>query len=265
MFQVFPKQPKTTGDPINITFAPPFNSPPVILVTPFWEGQGEQVGNIETVTATDVKSCQISSSNQGSNYYVNVLAIDPSITGLGFLKAQSGNKAQTQAGSSTVNFRNHLNSNDPVVLLAPCYSGGVGNVQYLFSSAASEIITYTGNNSHNYSYNYLAADRGSTGIPVPPSSLTPLETGTYNKTGGGTFRVYFDTIFTEPPTVFMSPWYDSQSGLGGIETLTSVTTEYFDAISSNAAASFYVNWMAFGATGDIGIGPGEPALTGPSN
>ena|ERR1041384_8203537 len=75
---IYITQQQRTSDPISVNFPTPFEQAPVVLVTPFWKGEGASVGSIETVlTSTTNADCKITSGNQASNYWVNVLAIDP--------------------------------------------------------------------------------------------------------------------------------------------------------------------------------------------
>ncbi len=260
---IYITQQQRTSDPILVNFPTPFAQPPAVLVTPFWKGAGQTVGSIETVlTPITAAACKISAGNQASNYWVNVLAIDPTETAIGTLGINAGAHAKMQAGQTTVNFADPLKSNDPVVLLAPQWTSDVGYTECLVGSAASEITTYSQNMAPGgaYSIEYLAADRGASSFQVSDgsvistgrdstTSLTQIETGTYNKTGSGIYRGYFQSPFSSPPVVFLSSWWNgTQGNLGSIETLLDVTKEYFDAISDNAASNYFVNWMAFGNT-----------------
>ena len=259
---IYITQQQRTTDPISVNFPTPFERAPVVLVTPFWKGEGESVGSIETVlTPITPGACKISSGNQASNYWVNVLAIDPiepalvvSTDGersIGKLGINAGVQAKMQAGQTTINFADPLKSNDPVVLLAPQWTSPVGYTECLVGSAASEISTYSQNMAPGgaYSIDYLAADRGASSFRDSTTSFTQIETGTYNKTGSEMYRVYFQSPFSAPPVVFLSSWWNgTQGNLGSIETLLDVTNEYFDAISGNAASNYFVNWMAFGNT-----------------
>jgi len=248
---IYITQQQRTSDPVSVTFPAPFNQPPVVLVTPFWKGQGEAVPSIETVTSVTAKDCQISSANQASNYYVNILAIDSQETSIGTLGIYAGVKAKMQAGLTTIDFPARLKSNDPVALVSPQWTSPVGYVEYLVTSAASEIQTYSKNMAPAgaYSIEYLATDRGASSFQKPFSKYTQIETGTYNKTGSGSYRIYFQSPFSAPPVVFLSSWWNgTQSVLGSIETVVDVTKEYFDAIADNAQSNYFVNWMAFGNT-----------------
>ena len=260
---IYITQQQKTSDSILVNFRTPFEQAPAVLVTPFWKGEGKSVGSIETVlTPITTGGCKISSGNQASNYWVNVLAIDPIETGLaisldnrerwiGKLGINAGVHAKMQAGQTTINFAEPLKSNDPVVLLAPQWTSPVGYTECLVGSAASEISTYSQNMASGgaYSIEYLAADRGASSFKDSTTSFTQIETGTYNKTGSGSYRVYFQSPFSAAPIVFLSPWWNgTQGNLGSIETILDVTNEFFDAISGNAASNYFVNWMAFGNT-----------------
>jgi len=260
---IYITQKQRTNDPILVNFPTPFEQAPAVLVTPFWKGEGKSVGSIETVlTPVTTASCKISSGNQASNYWVNILAIGPGEGGsaislgngersVGKLGINSGVHAKMQAGQTTINFADPLKSNDPVVLLAPQWTSPVGYTECLVASAASEISTYSGNmaSGGTYSIDYLAADRGASSFKDSTTDFTQIETGTYNKTGSGIYRVYFQSPFSAPPVVFLSSWWNgTQGNLGSIETILDVTNEYFDAISGNAASNYFVNWMAFGNT-----------------
>jgi len=257
---IYITQQQRTSDTITVNFPAPFDQAPVVLVTPFWKGESKPVASIETViTPITPGGCKISSGNQASDYWVNVLAIgnDPGSAisvdngkrSLGQLGISAGVHAKMQAGLTTINFTDKLKSNDPVVLLAPQWTSPVSFTECLVGSAASEITTYSQNMAASgaYSIEYLAADRGTSSFRNSVTSrFTQVETGTFNKTGSGNYRVYFQSPFSAPPIVFLSSWWNGTQGdLSSIETLLDVTDEYFDATSGNAAANYFVNWMAF--------------------
>src|SRR6185503_14124465 len=112
---IYITQQQRTSDPISINFPTPFEQAPVVLVTPFWKGEGKSVASIETVlTPITPGACKISSGNQASNYWVNVLAIDPREPALvisadgkrsiGKLGINAGVQAKMRAGQTTINF-----------------------------------------------------------------------------------------------------------------------------------------------------------------
>src|SRR6201999_726655 len=138
----------------------------------------------------------------------------------------SGSAAKKNT-SQTVNFHNPLSSPDPAVLLTPFWQGStkqVGSMETLDAAAASEIIIVSGNMAtNNYLVNYLAIDLGITTM----DNGNRLVSGIANKTGGGKLRVYFPTPLNNP-IVFISPWWNLQNtGVGYVETLVTVTPEYF--------------------------------------
>jgi hypothetical protein len=249
---IYITQQQRTSDPILVNFPTAFAQPPAVLVTPFWKGAAGSVGLIETVlNPVTTEACKITSGNQDSNYWVNVLAIEQTETSIGTLGINAGVHAKMQAGLTTINFADPLKSNDPVVLLAPQWTAPVAYTECLVGSAASEITTYSRNMAPGgaYSIEYLAADRGASSFQDSTTDFTQFETGTYNKTGSGIYRIYFQSPFSLPPVIFLSPWWNGTQGdLGYIETVLDVTNEYFDAVSGNAAANYFVNWMAFGNT-----------------
>jgi hypothetical protein len=241
--------PRRNG-PIAVNFPSPFESAPTVLVTPYWKGQGTPVGSIETVLSpVTANGCKISGDNQASNYSLNILAIDPKDTLIGTLGVNAGVHAKMVAGQTTINFADPLQSNDPVALLAPQWTSTVGFVEYMVASAASEITTYSQNMAPGgaYAVDYLAANRGASSFQDSFTGFNQFENGTYNKTGSGMYRIYFESPFVQPPMVFLSPWWNgTQSTVSSIETVVDVTSEYFDAVSGNSGPNYFVNWMAFG-------------------
>jgi len=241
--------PRKNG-PIVVNFPSPFEQAPAVFVTPYWKGQGTPVGSVETVLSpVTANGCKISAANQDSNYVVNVLAIDPKDTLIGTLGIQAGVQPRMVAGQTAINFADPLKSSDPVALLAPQWTAPVGFTEYVVASASSEIATYSQNMAPGgaYEIDYLAADRGASSFQDAFTGFTQLETATYNKTGSGMYRIYFQSPFSAPPVVFLSPWWNgTQSTVSSIETVVDVTSEYFDAVSGNSGPNYFVNWMAFG-------------------
>jgi hypothetical protein len=66
---------KSTPGALEIQFRQPFASTPVVVVSPFWNGSGQGVGYIETVTSINEHAFVVNSSNAASNYYVTWIAI----------------------------------------------------------------------------------------------------------------------------------------------------------------------------------------------
>jgi hypothetical protein len=60
---------------LTVTFKNRFDDPPVVLLTPFWDGQGDQVTNWETLEKVTHGEFKLVSNNAGENYYVSWVAI----------------------------------------------------------------------------------------------------------------------------------------------------------------------------------------------
>lgn len=66
---------KAAVGPLEIPFGYKFASPPVVLLTSYWQGGAGEVGHIETVTAVDNDFCVITSGNAAANYFVDWMAV----------------------------------------------------------------------------------------------------------------------------------------------------------------------------------------------
>jgi hypothetical protein len=66
---------KSTPGAHEIQFRQPFASPPVVVISPFWNGSGGGVGYIETITSINENAFVVNSSNAATNYYVTWIAV----------------------------------------------------------------------------------------------------------------------------------------------------------------------------------------------
>lgn len=68
---------KSASGQIEVQFSQPyFTSPPVVILTPYWADQSNQVTNIETLTGVTTSSFTLSSKNANTaTYSVNWIAI----------------------------------------------------------------------------------------------------------------------------------------------------------------------------------------------
>ena len=66
---------KSTPGAHEIQFRQPFASPPVVVISPFWNGSGGGVGYIETITSINENAFVVNSSNAATNYYVTWTAV----------------------------------------------------------------------------------------------------------------------------------------------------------------------------------------------
>lgn len=241
-FATVPKQQKT----VKFTFATPFKKPPVVILTPYYKEQNTQVA-LECVTEVTTTDCLITSNNGSAgatNYFVNLLAVDPGLGGFDNLPMAAGSVAKTK-NILTINLPNgRLTAPDPAMLLTLYWKGSVnppGAVETLVSSTASECKAIsTSFAPSNFFVNYLACDLGCGNV-----GNRSVQTGIVNKTNAGVMRVYFQKTFDTVPTVFLTPWLDtSAGGVGYVDTISTVEKEYFEYVSSNYGANFFVNWLA---------------------
>jgi len=70
---------KSTPGAHEIQFRQPFASPPVVVISPFWNGSGGGVGYIETITSINENAFVVNSSNAATNYYVTWIAVRRSL------------------------------------------------------------------------------------------------------------------------------------------------------------------------------------------
>ena len=227
-----------TGGTVVVPFKVPFAAPPIVLLTPYWKGQNSAVGSVPTVTEVSTTSVTISSGNQASNYFVNVLAVDATAESLDGLPISVGLVAKK---SSTVDIGVSPPKPSASLLTASWPGqGGVSAVETVHSEDSTQgggpgITIISGNQADTgYFVNYLCA---------APGAVGGVEAGIVNK-NGGIQRVFFAKPFDEPPIVFVSPWWDNAGGVRGVETISNVTTSYFDIVSDNQGANFFVSWVA---------------------
>lgn len=235
--------PKINDRPVNVVFNTPFSEPPVVILTPFWENSNGAVGGIPTVTSITNTGCTIVSNNHATaDYFVNVLAIDMSTQKIDALMVAVGSVLKENV-TVKVAYPNQFQSVNPVTLLTSFWNGStgpVGNIDTLDQSSNKASTIVSNNKASNYFTNYVTIDLGSGN-----QGGTAFETGIVNKTGGGKQRVYFSQPFDVEPTVMLSPWWkDNNAQVGRIETVTKVTTDYFEYTSGNVASNYFVHWMA---------------------
>jgi hypothetical protein len=73
---------------------------------------------------------------------------------------------------------------------------------------------------------------------------TTIISGQWRKQAAGPIDIPFNHTFSSPPVVVVtSVWH---AGVGSIETVTRVDSDRFQVNSGNAAADYFVNWIAMG-------------------
>jgi hypothetical protein len=238
--------PQPADGTIKVTFATPYSTPPVVIVTPYWKDSPSPIREVITVTDITTTDCTIISENASPTFFLNVLSVDENVSQIDQLKADAGFVQKTTT-KLTINFGTCLSSPDPVILVTPFWKGSkqsVGRIDTIDDSSASECSIISGNLSPtNYFTNYVAMDLGAATI----NTSQTLQNGIVNKIGRGTQRVYFSKPFKTAPTVMLSPWWnDANDTVGSIETLTSVSNYYFEFTSENVSQNYFVNWVAVG-------------------
>lgn len=228
---------KPTSGHLSVTFSQTFTDP-IILVTPYNENGGG-VGSIETITNVGTSTCELTSNNAGEHYYVNVLAIEKGAGELDGTKLISGSK-QKDATEMSIYFDPVFTYHHPYVFLSPFWNDGPGPVDRIETvniDTQSE-ATAVGFGQDDYFVNYFAMDHG--------LHANCMQIGRVNKTANGLSRVEFPTPFETEPIVFVSPWFnEGNSSVGNIETVTKVTTDYFEFTGDNHGANYYyINWLA---------------------
>ena len=74
---------------------------------------------------------------------------------------------------------------------------------------------------------------------------TRIASGLWNKNASGPIDIPFNTKFSEPPVVVISPNWPVRAGVEE-ETISRVEKTFFQVTSKNAAGDYYVSWMAMG-------------------
>ena len=220
-----------TGNILQVSFSPAFNRPPIVIVTSSMMG-ATRMDNVETVVAISTTGATIVSGNQGSNYFVNVLAIDVDSQSINGLPVMVGS---AQKAGDILPIGLTLPPLPSINLLSPLWqgsNGGVGYVDTLTAETATGITVVSGNHAPNYYSQYVNASL---------SSSAGVQAGIVNKQGT-VQRVYFTRPWLTPPYVFVSPWYSS--GVGNVEFITAVTDNYFEVTSGNMASNYFVSWLA---------------------
>jgi hypothetical protein len=66
---------KAKAGALTVEFKRRFADPPVVILTPFWDGQGDGVGFIETLDHVSHGEFRLVSGNAADNYFVSWVAI----------------------------------------------------------------------------------------------------------------------------------------------------------------------------------------------
>jgi hypothetical protein len=66
---------KTQDGALTVKFKNRFDDPPVVQLTSYWDGQGAEVGHVETLDHVNHGEFRLVSANQADNYFVSWVAI----------------------------------------------------------------------------------------------------------------------------------------------------------------------------------------------
>lgn len=60
---------------LRVQFTKNFTRPPIVVISPFWRGQGSQIGYVETIDSVTRNNFTVVSNNAAENYFINWIAI----------------------------------------------------------------------------------------------------------------------------------------------------------------------------------------------
>lgn len=63
---------------ILIEFDEPFATPPTVVVSSYWRGEGSQVGSIATISEITVEDFTVVNQSAGDNYFITWVAVGDS-------------------------------------------------------------------------------------------------------------------------------------------------------------------------------------------
>ncbi|NEO31865.1 MAG: hypothetical protein F6K36_15795 [Symploca sp. SIO3C6] len=66
---------KTSPGSLTISFPTKYKSKPVVVISPYWQGQNKQISYIPTINKVTKKNFQVVSDNYADNYYVSWIAV----------------------------------------------------------------------------------------------------------------------------------------------------------------------------------------------
>lgn len=221
-----------------------------VLVSPRWQSIQSEVGFVPTITALAQNSVTITDMNVAPNFFLEIFALrlNGSLC-IGSLGAACGLVAKGTYTQNVAIPSYCFPDANPVIILTSYWQGSNQSVGY---NEVVSSVTNTGfnivslNQASNYYVNYLAVQRGAT---TSPEGLQ-AEANSINKIAPGTFRIYFTKPFVNLPVVVLTPWAVGNAAVCKLpETVTNVTTTYFEITSNNYGPRYFVNWFAAAPAG----------------
>jgi hypothetical protein len=92
-----------------------------------------------------------------------------------------------------------------------------------------------------------AVQTPSTEVYVSQTGTTLIQAGSYQKSTTGGYNVTFPRMFSSPPVVVVTPFWNGQSAeVGSWETIDTISNQGFRGFSRNVASNYFVEWVAIG-------------------
>lgn len=233
--QLFTKVVKTS-DTLDVKLTAPFQSPPIVLVTPVYN---QAVGFEECVIKSSNKEVSIKSQNKAADYYVNILAISSGLHESGDFHVFAGKDNKTQASAT---FENYLANNPsfPVTIVTSKWTDRVLYVDTINNITSSEITETSQNIAPDYYTQYLSMNRGRFILDG-----MEFQCGIVNKTSLGQMKIFFNSSFSNTPTVFLSSFWNTENGqVKYVETVIDTDIDSCTIDSQNSHSNYYVLWLA---------------------
>lgn len=214
-----------------IPFARRFDTPPRVVVTPFWEEAGREVGHAETIDRVTEDEFVLFSNNAAPNYFVSWIAVGYARGGrashnvhfaqVGDLVLEMGRTAKTSVSvTSRLLFPF---AHTPNVQVSPFWEGqrsGVGHAETVGRIAQGSFDAWSDNRAANYFVSWLAAGTGRADLPPRRSRRHPgvtfsdfpvgdmlFKTLRYRVGSGGVQNLSWGPPeFAVPPTVVVTPF-----------------------------------------------------------
>lgn len=255
-----------------IPFARRFDTPPRVVVTPFWEEAGREVGHAETIDRVTEDDFVLFSNNAASNYFVSWIAVGYARGGrashnvhfaqVGDLVLEMGRTPKTNVSvTSRLLFPF---AHTPNVQVSPFWEGqrsGVGHAETVGRVAQRSFDAWSDNHAANYWVSWLAAGTGRADLPPRRSRRHPgltvsdfpvgdllFKTLRYRLRSGGVQNLSWGAPeFAAPPTVVVTPFWRGQGrGVGHAETLLRVEPHFLLLAGDNGAENYFVSILAVG-------------------
>ena len=253
-----------------VNFARRFHDPPTVVITPFWEDAGREVGHAETIGRVTTEGFVLYSNNAAPNYYVSWIAIgyigghddNVNYVSIGDLILEMGRTLKTDV-SLTVPL-GYPFARPPNIQVSPFWDGqrsGVGHAETIGRVARQEFAVWSDNRASNYYVSWIAAGTSRADLISRVDPRFPGYSYQDFPVGGMLVRTIRCAVglggnmvfglaipaFAAPPTVVVSPFWEGQNrGVGHAETLDMVEPHAVGLAAGNGADNYFVSMLAIG-------------------